>query len=163
MKRPMLSVMAIVSVFAVAVLAVGYVGQLGPQIVTHAPAAPQPFYREVTLTVEDGRVAWWCDTWSAAPRVGTPTGTHVTWLHRLLPPRAPSLRRSLWDFDNHALPMRPPGPRAYLVAFPIWCAAVPFLIAPALWWRARRRSRKPARGFDVGAGGFARPLAHPPR
>jgi len=82
----------------------------------------------------------------------TPTGQtfRSPGIHPILqfrPFRPPSIRRCIWGFDArriHAGDLRESG---LTIDCPIWCAAVPLLIAPALWFRKRRRN-EPG-GFSV--------------
>src|SRR5581483_11244866 len=77
---------------------------------------------------------------------GAPLGSSVSWL---VGPRYPDVRRSLWEFDNHRLnsAVGTTGGSAYIIPFPIWCALVPFLILPVIWWR--KRPRPSLTGFPI--------------
>ncbi|HSV16418.1 MAG TPA: hypothetical protein VLI90_19295, partial [Tepidisphaeraceae bacterium] len=101
----------------------------------------------VDVLLDGGRVEIWDSHAGAPPR----TQIHrwqIFWGFRL---RLPDVRRSAWEFDAHALGNAKLG-RLYLIAFPIWCALLPCLIAPALWWRDhRRRGRAEQRGFPLDA------------
>jgi hypothetical protein len=67
----------------------------------------------------------------------------------------PDVPRSIWEFDAHSIPQS--NYRYYILACPIWCIALPCLIAPALWFRKRRHAN--AAGFPVQQRGMnAEPL-----
>jgi len=61
----------------------------------------------------------------------------------------PDIKRSLWEFDNHTVVGSKSMIRAEIVAFPIWCVALPFLIAPAIYFRRRLKRRPEPAGFAV--------------
>jgi hypothetical protein len=68
---------------------------------------------------------------------------------RLWPPQAPQIMRSIWEFDAHTLAVTP-GSVTWIIACPIWCVMLPFLIAPGVWLRRRlRQKRQTPRGFAV--------------
>lgn len=62
------------------------------------------------------------------------------------PFRPPSIRVCIWGFDARRLhgDFRE---SALMIDCPIWCAALPLLIAPALWFRKRRKNQPG--GFSV--------------
>jgi hypothetical protein len=139
MKQGLLNVSALVSALILAVQAYGFIGRFGPQFQRTVTGGSKTDYQELSITLEEGRAKAWLQVWSPAPK-GT-AGRRIKWLGGIWPPRAPDVRRAIWEFDAHPLAVTA-GSRAFIVACPIWCLAVPFLIAPSIWIRNRRRKQK---------------------
>lgn len=150
MKQKLFNVAAALSLVVACALFVGYVADARLDIV-HVSAPPVPgmmptdTIREIELS--QGRFAIWINplTKASRPLFGAP-GWHVR-RPQLRGPRAPSISRS-FDFDAHSFAIVG-SPQTFLFAFPIWCLLLPSLIAPALWWRQRRRERAMPQGFAV--------------
>lgn len=149
--------MLLVSIFVLIVLAGGYLGRIGVVLARNSSVAPGPFYRETTVSLEDGRVKCWVETWKTPPTAGIPAGVRIHPVVELLRFRVPDLRRAVWEFDAHSLPpVR--GSQARIFACPIWCVALPWLIAPIAWLRHRVKNQKrEPRGFGVLATGSVQP------
>jgi hypothetical protein len=67
-------------------------------------------------------------------------------------PGGRDVRRAIWEFDAHTLvsPAASSPGWVFLLAFPIWCAAVPCAAFPAAAWLRRRRAiARRAEGFAV--------------
>jgi hypothetical protein len=74
----------------------------------------------------------------------------------LLRLRGPDFPRAIWEFDAHSLPPIN-GSQAKIFACPIWCLAMPWLIAPIVWLRRRlKNEREEPRGFGVLAASSSR-------
>jgi hypothetical protein len=124
------------------VLACGYFANIGLAI-SKGVNTGGPTGRSVTLlSAADGRVA----LFSHIPAAGA-AGLSIKPVVRFVPFRAPDLRRCLWEFDAHRLGIA--GTRISILACPIWCMALPFLIAPLVWLRKRRKRRPEPAGFSV--------------
>ncbi|HEX4055462.1 MAG TPA: hypothetical protein VHX86_14450 [Tepidisphaeraceae bacterium] len=139
MSRPLLSAFALISLIALGVLALGCFAEFGPAYLHNIVGGPRPHALDVELQLQRGRVAIYWETWNNPPaRFFVPTGTHIYWHPVRF--RSPDLRRSFWEFDAHPL-IPAKGLWVFLLAFPIWCAAIPCLIAPLMWLRKRRTTQ----------------------
>src|ERR1700722_10179974 len=136
MRRPLLSVFSVISLVVLAMLALGCVSRYGVGLF-HCAAA-QSKALELSLQLQSGRVAFYWEAWSKPPST-SPIGIHI--YRRALRWRAPDYRRMIWEFDAHRVSAPGPGPWVFLVAFPIWCVALPCLIAPLGWMRTRQRPK----------------------
>jgi hypothetical protein len=144
-KSDRLTILSAISVSVLAILLSGYFAEVGPGYISIHRANGASYPRITLLVVEDGRVLF--TTQAALPQSYLklpPAGPFM--VTRL---RTPSLSRSLWEFDAHTIPLQP-GATSFLIGFPIWCLAVPLMIAPGMWWRRHRQHKKNPRGFDVG-------------
>src|SRR6185312_3115054 len=122
----------------------GYIGRTGVSVCWGKSGSPAVL-QWVILTAEEGRVRLWVESSppaKASPGTMSPARA-VEW-YTVWPLRRPDLRRAVWSFDAHPLPAR----RAFIIAFPSWCAIAICLILPAIWF-ARRRPSGPERGFAV--------------
>ncbi|HSZ54704.1 MAG TPA: hypothetical protein VK797_03535 [Tepidisphaeraceae bacterium] len=123
----------------------GYVGRIGFVIRRKAPGGA---YHAVRVAADLGRVVCSFEKATAAPVTGIPAGISARSLTDILPPRAPDVRRSVWEFDAHQLTLVR-GATVFLIGCPIWCVAAPCLIAPAIWLRRRRRDGEEQKGFPL--------------
>jgi hypothetical protein len=140
-----------VSVALLAVLAFGYVARFGPYV-SHNAGGAKGVYRQVTLSLDRGRGVVFWEQWRGAP-VGVAAGWHLGWRGPAWRLEAPDMKRSVWDFDAHPLPGgKAAWSTAYILACPIWCLALPVLVAPTIWFLKKRRSKEEARGFSVEQG-----------
>jgi hypothetical protein len=144
MPRPLLSALALISVTALGIFSCGYVAAFGPIFQHNVFGGSKPNSTQVEAYFQFGRVAVYWENWNVPPAGGTPEGMRVFWRFRRF--GVPEVRRSIWEFDAHFL-TGAGGSQVFLLAFPIWCAALPFLIAPLLWLRKRRTP--PASAFPV--------------
>ena len=136
MHRSLLSALALISLLALVVLAFGYVATFGPAYLHNVVSGPNPHMLDIELTLQRGRVAIYWEVWSYPPAYAKiPAGTHLYW--HPLRFGLPDLRRMGWEFDAHPL-LPTKGLWTFLFAFPIWCIAIPFLIAPLMWLRGRK-------------------------
>jgi len=149
MPRSLLSTLTVLSLIALAVLALGCFTQFGVAYLHNVFTAPNPHGLDIELELEQGRVAIYWETWNNPPPGMLPAGTHFFWRPMRYHPQA--LRRAFWEFDAHPLnvvggPSRIPlsGVWVFLLAFPIWCAALPCLIPPIIWLRRRQARHLPA-------------------
>ena len=151
MSGRLLFAAAVVSAAVAVLLASGYVGFFGIDVLRWHPGGPQPLYFEADLALDDGRTRLLWTTATASPVApwikGPPAaGWHLRWRGdfrlRLDP------RRALWDADVHTM-YRTPTLRTFILAAPIWCFEWPWLICPLLWLWARRRRRPAPTGFPV--------------
>jgi hypothetical protein len=148
MKTRAFQILVVLSLVCAALLAFGYVSRFGPMIANSWPSGTARAFRELDVTIEEGgvRIVWATGTSST---VAAASGWITRWSFHL---RAPSIKRSFWEFDARALP--PAGVAStvtvFLIRFPLWCLILPWLIAPAIWLRRRRAAQsKEARGFAV--------------
>jgi hypothetical protein len=109
------------------------------------------------VMAEEGRIAIWFRHLNTSNSAKGTWGS-VGWQGPVL--RYPNPERSLWVFDAHVFQSSRTG-LFYLLAFPIWCALVPFLIPPFLWLWARRRRTRDERGFPVIANTASADSPHP--
>jgi hypothetical protein len=138
MPRTLLSAIALLSLIALAVLALGSVAEFGPGYFHGDVRGPKPRVFQFDLELQSGRVAVYWFVWHSP----YPTASsQILW--KQLQFRGPDLRRSFWEFDAHSQNAYR-GRWVFLLAFPIWCAAIPCLIAPLLWLRKRRTPPPPA-------------------
>jgi len=157
MRRSLLSALALISVLVLTVLAFGCVAEFGPAYY-HNVGGQNPHALDIEIKFKCGRVAIYWEVWNNQPAVVAkiPPGTHLYW--RGVRFGAPDLRRMGWEFDAHPLPPVLPGsigPWVFLFAFPIWCIAIPFLIAPVMWLRGRKAPE--LAGFSVIQSSDAKP------
>ncbi|HEY8751792.1 MAG TPA: hypothetical protein VIM11_27675 [Tepidisphaeraceae bacterium] len=130
------------------ILALGYIGTIGVAVRRNAPTGINPAYETMILTAGQGRVRYWIETDPSAPSAG-PART-AFYLYPVWPFRPPEMRRSIWEFDAHALVLTKGGATAFILACPIWCVALPWLVFPGIWlWRRRRQRHNPPEGFSV--------------
>jgi hypothetical protein len=146
-KRVLWPVTLTLSLAMLLLLACGYVARLEVGRFTPASSQSQPAGKVTSLALEMGRVRWLAGTFVPPPQI--PAGTHV--FAGFVPLRLDqrTWSQALWGFDAHALEGSSAVSGLYIVAFPIWCAALPWLIAPALWLRKWHQRRQAAQGFDV--------------
>lgn len=148
MKSPFLTLAVVVSLCVLAILVCGYFGSVGVFIRPRAQAAAaggkEPF---VTLRAENGRVRYLSQRLASSTAARLSPGRVYPSID-FLPFRSPDLRRSIWEFDAHSLNLGS-SPSAWLAACPIWCIALPFLIAPLLRLRKWRKRRPDPAGFSV--------------
>ena len=148
MRQFSLPVLAAMSLAVGAILASGYVLDLGLLSYRHRLGPPAAFARLMAY-VDAGRVSLFVDNWtpqSVARISPVPTGVHLKGSVR-----AGGRWRDLKSGVYECRANWNGGPywRA-TVFFPIWFAEVPCLIAPLLWlrrWRAQRGTALP--GFAV--------------
>jgi hypothetical protein len=141
MPRPLLTSLAVISLLALGVLALGTCAEFGPGYFHGDVGGPKPHPFQVDLELQRGRVAIYWLVWHSP----YPTEhSHVVW--KPVQFSGPDLRRSFWEFDAHSLNTMS-GFWVFLFAFPIWCVALPCLIAPLLWLRKRRTP--PPSAFQV--------------
>src|SRR4051794_8171757 len=121
MKRHLFHACCVLSLLLAVVVCVGYVGYVSISFLDNPPGATAA--RCVDIRSSEGRVACYFERVTAPFPPGTPTGRHLMPHFGLWPMRAPSLRRSTWEFDAHWLAITPPPvAKVFLLAFPIWCA-----------------------------------------
>ena len=152
MRRSLLSALALISVSVLVVLAFGCIATFGPTYLHGFIGGSKPGAFEIELQLQQGRVAIYWTSWNSPDPGPVPTGTHLYW--RGVQFRPPDLRRMFWEFDAHPL-VRVNGPWVFLFAFPIWCIALPFLIAPVIWLRGRKAPE--LAGFSVIQSSDAKP------
>jgi hypothetical protein len=147
-KAILLDILAGLSVAIAGILALGFLGGWRISVLYSSTSAAGTFQGS-EWGVDRGRVvSYWAAGLGPRPPMFSGYGlTFRHWIH-VLPPRPLDRRRSVWEFDAHFM-SRSAGPPTFILACPIWCAMVPFLIAPALWLRKRRRKREIPRGFAV--------------
>lgn len=158
-RKMLFSAFTILSLIALAVLPIGYAGTFGVVLTRQQPPGA---FRQIDLTLDRGRVAVWSQSATASalpPGVAStlPGGSHVRWIGRLQAPSGRDWQRALWEFDVHALSnvsmgsAVAPGASVFLLAFPIWCVAIPCMILPSIWWVRRRRKMRArhVEGFAV--------------
>jgi len=143
-QERLLSFIAAVSLLPATILLSGYFTLAGPTL-TNVQIAPIARVRSTSLEMDGGRIRIWLDT--QAPPPGAVAGRTIHWSERI---EFPDVKRCFLEFDYHSLNLMPKkkGSTAYIIAFPIWCALLPFLIAPFLWLR-KRRHPKVRVGFPV--------------
>ena len=137
---------AAVSAALLVPLLCGYVAEVGPvhHSISGTGAAAQ--LHRISISTGEGRIriASYSRTWDLTRQAIPPP------FYFIAQPRMPSLRRSLWEFDAHQIVATAPfSGQIYLIAFPIWCLALPLLIAPTLWWQRKRKDSQHQRGFTV--------------
>jgi len=151
-KEKLLDILAAISILFVGLLALGFFGGLDVLVVhtSFDRVLGANTDRGGELGVDRERVvSYWMRLSYPATKNSPSPGFSFSQLVRLWPPQPPELKRSIWEFDAHFM-SGSPGPSTFILACPIWCAMVPFLIAPALWVRKRRKKRQISRGFAVG-------------
>jgi len=142
MRPSLLGAFAVISLLALGALALGSFAEFGPGYFYSDVGGPKPHVFQLDLELQRGRVAVYWLVWHSP----YPTSrSHTIW--KPLQLRGPDLRRSFWEFDAHSLNIKS-GFGVFLLAFPIWCAAIPCLIAP-LMWLGKRRTRQQPSAFPV--------------
>ena len=142
----------VLSVAAALVLCWGYAGDGVVWAHRWLPRCLVPDYRALSVKVHEGRVEFQWYTTTATAWVGSmpellPPGMHLHG-HFDYHPRI-DLRTAIYGIEARPR-VRTATDREYVVAAPIWCALVPCVIAPALWFRDRRRRRSAwSEGFTV--------------
>jgi hypothetical protein len=148
MRAKLLNVVAAISLPFASLLVFGFVGhyELSAQHVSTARFFP---LRALTIGVDRGRIRilWTKRTTLALLSVRPPTGFSFHQYVGVWPLRAPDNKRSVWEFDAH--PLVTAVSYRFIVACPIWCVMVPFLIGPTLWIRRWLRKRPMPQGFAV--------------
>jgi len=152
-KRRLLNIIAVISLLFAAILAAGFTGRVDVIIDCFSSAHPSALYGLLQFGTDRGRVRGY---WTQVAPAGSgltrlPIEFTVRKAVRLWPPQAPEIRRSIWEFDAHRLLVRP-GSVTWIIACPIWCVMLPFLIAPGIWLRRKLlQKRQTPRGFAVEA------------
>jgi hypothetical protein len=142
-RRPLLNVCAVLSLIVLGILGSGYFFvHAGPDFQYNRLVGSQYVTFDMSVSLESGGIELLC--MKGPSDVPVPTGFQIFWPRFLI--SGPNLRRSLWGFGGRSL-LYINGWRLFLFAFPIWCAALPFLIAPLIWLRKRRKVRDA--GFPV--------------
>lgn len=146
-KPILLDILVALSVLMLGLLALGFIGNWRIAVLHSSIATPGTWQVEDLMVQRGGVANYYTHGYYFPPGSAVPqSGFFFQHQIRVWPPRAPELRKSLWEFDAR----RPhSGPMTFIFGCPIWCAMVPFLIAPALWLRKRRRKPTIARGFAV--------------
>jgi hypothetical protein len=152
MRRHAFSAFALLSLLAVGLLCIGFLGRIGLTVLQNVPGGAGPS-SGFELWLDGGRVACYVTDNPRSPGTMSP-GRMVDRYFELFPLRAPDWRQAIWGFDvqlpNHASPA---GVRVFLLRLPIWAASVPFLIAPTIWaikWRRKRiQGRSSVQGFSI--------------
>jgi hypothetical protein len=141
-----LTIAAIVSTIAAMVLCLGYVGRFGPSLCVGAAAKRDR--HEYSLWLESGCISFWSQSYHFAtvPPKPLPMGTTISWLGEWHRPYLSDLIRTPHS-DGTTLPYGWGSTVISITDLPIWCALLPCLIAPLLWWR--RRNRREIKGFEV--------------
>jgi hypothetical protein len=103
MKARALTVLLPLSLLLIAFLACGYVWRVGITLQHNAANRPNPFYREINASAEEGRIRCLYEVWKSPPIVGTPVGVRCRPMADFLQLRPPDFRRSVWEFDAHKL------------------------------------------------------------
>ena len=137
----------VLSLIGLLLLLPGYAVHFGFQVAHTSNSAGTPSLRMVEPAIEEGRVRIWIST--AMPRYpGFATTPRFRWMIHLWPLRV-SLRRAIWEFDCHEM-LSTPSLSIFLIAFPIWLAAIPFAVVPVITIRRKLLlKRDPSRGFEV--------------
>ena len=143
-----------ISLVAVAILAIGFVGVIGVTVCDNSGTSSAPLCRLRTYEIRDGRVMISTIVSRSARGPVMPPGRSYRRFGRIFPPRFASPGHAIAGFDYHAM-VTVGGPSgSFLVSCPTWCFAIPFLLAPSIWfwkWRSRQhRQRQDVRGFPVG-------------
>jgi hypothetical protein len=161
-KRRLLDITAVISLLFAAILAAGFTGRMDLKIGHLSSAGTLADYRSLQLGIDRGRFrSYWIQEALAGPgltrlRVGFTVRKAI----RLWPLQAPELRRTFGEFDAHQL-LVTPGSVIWIIACPIWCMMVPFLILPGVWLRRQlRQKRRPLRGFAVEEARINVPINH---
>jgi len=135
-NRRWLKIFTAISCVALAILACGYFSLFGPQAEFYIPRSTNPPRNCATsLLVGRGQVRIFWQTWTAPPKAFTPIPMRIDWEGRFC---LPSIPGSLWQFQVLPRIFGASGPWEVFVTFPLWCASIPFVIAPILWLRSRR-------------------------
>jgi hypothetical protein len=144
-SRPLLGTLAVISLLVLGVLSLGCFAKFGVGCFHNVVAGPHPHVLTIVIGLDCGRVTVYWEHWNS-PTGKMPSGTHISWLPLRF--RTPDLRRMLWEFDAHSMSLvQAKNLWVFLLAFPIWCVAIPCLIAP-LWWLCKHRNPQPA-GFQI--------------
>jgi hypothetical protein len=142
-----MKIVLVLSTVVLSVLLLGYFGTFGVVIARTSPPQNASAVKTTAITLDAGRVRIWTETNTTPRRTIGVTRPSMEW--ELWRPRFPDIRRSLWEFDNHTVVGSRAWVRADIVAFPIWCVALPFLIAPAMYLRRRLKQHREPAGFAV--------------
>ena len=144
--------MSVLSLVLLGLLACGYVGNVSIVSISKLQNAPAlPYLPLTSIGAGNGRFRFINLHLHMAPTVPAASSTipkpGIQTFTRFRPFRWPGLRECLWEFDWRHLSYVD-GTSQFIVACPIWCLALPLLVAPTLWWRRRQRRPQPA-GFSV--------------
>jgi hypothetical protein len=135
-KRRWLKIFTAISWAALAILSCGYFSEFGPRAQFYVPRSTNPPRNCATsFIIGRGQVRIFWDNWTSPPQTFTPVPTEIYWQGKFC---LPSIPASLWQFRVQPHPFGAAGPWGIVVAFPLWCAIISFLIAPILWLRSRR-------------------------
>ena len=139
----LLTTLTIISIALLVILACGYAIDAGPVLRHNSSGAPRDYF-EIFAHMQRGRVVFW-EQRGQTPIAPPFQGWELTWRGSLFHVYLPDVKRSLWEFDDHWIGQSNAG--YHIFACPIWCLALPCVIAPVLWLRQRRRADAP--GFPV--------------
>jgi hypothetical protein len=143
MKQRLRTLWLCFSLLALLVLAFGYTTRFGPKLIRQTSAGAPVQVTELCLDRGWVRLL----VASLTPlSIATASPTEFAWDGPSWQ-GPPHIRRSIWEFDAHRIP--DPSASIFILAFPIWCLALPFVIAPALWLHRRHRARSTPKGFDL--------------
>ena len=146
MRRHLLNIAAVFCLTTLGVLAWGYAARFG--MMFYWPAGGGSIYvgHAFYLSLERGGVLLRSTRLGNEVRQGWPTIWRLHHMGQLWPLAQPDWRCVFWEFDAHWINIGNSS-RTLVLSFPIWCAAIPFLIPPILWLRRRKRGMD--RGFPV--------------
>lgn len=151
MRSRLLQAICFVSLVLLGVLGCGYFGTVALLSVSAARAGVPAQVPVTGFGAENGRVVFVSEQRPAVPAgpgylFSLKPGIHP--LIRFRPFRLPDFRRIVGHFECHRIKAYP-GSSLLIVGCPIWCAALPFLIAPALWLKRQRKRRVEPAGFCI--------------
>jgi hypothetical protein len=134
------------SMVVLALLPLGYFGRIGVSVTDTWAPGKVPALRRTVISFDGGRMTCWIDT-DTRPAGHSSVGGR-SFMRARWRPRLPDIKHALVGFDSHSLPVNIGG-SLYLFAFPMWCIALPFLIAPTIYLRRRLKKRPEPAGFAV--------------
>ena len=144
-----MKVLLVGSIVVLSVLFLGYFGFFGVSLTRNYPAGISPTYKSTQISLDSGRVRIWTEV-DMRPAPHPHNRIVRRWIEwDMWRPRLPDIKRSIWEFDNHRIVGSKAIIQARIFAFPIWCVALPFLIAPTICLRRRLKNRRDPEGFSV--------------
>ena len=138
------TVLFVLSVLILAGLLVGCFGTVGVNIDRIFAMSNGSGMQTINIGLDAGRVRITTQSGTLSNGVVAPR-TSVRW--ERWRPRLPDMKRMIWEFDAHPLAL--PSGQVFLLAFPIWVAAIPFLVVLIIYIRRRMKNRREPAGFAV--------------
>ena len=133
------------SMVVLGLLPLGYFGRVGIAVRRTSSTGNTPAFKNTEFLLDGGRFACWIETGTSPAGPDSVEGRSLRWMRWR--PRLPDIKHAVLGFDSHPLPVT--GASLFLFAFPLWCVALPFVVAPVIYFRRRIKNVREPAGFAV--------------